>query len=103
MIQGVWTKLPGDAGGVWAGDAPEWFSDPFGKIIISILAIGLFIAEVILGFVFIGWWAGVFLWLPFFAVSGAFIPGSVIASKNPVKPFFIGILIVVFAIILFLV
>ena len=89
LIQIAYAKQPG-AGGVSLIDAPLWFSTTAGKIIIPLVAIGLFIAEVILGFVLIAWWAGVFLWLPALLVASMVVP-----SKNPATPFFLGILIVI--------
>lgn len=102
LIQGGFIRQPG-AGGVNPGDAPEWFSNPSGKIIIPLLAIISFIAEIILGFVLISWWAGLFLWLPALLIASIFIPGSKLAPKNPAIPFYIGIIIVVISVILFLV
>lgn len=89
LIQVAYAKQPGP-GGVSVLDAPLWFSTTTGKIIIPLVAIGLFIAEVILGFVLIAWWAGVFLWLPALLVASIVVP-----SKNPAVPFFLGIIIVI--------
>ncbi|MDD5626375.1 MAG: hypothetical protein PHG83_04430 [Patescibacteria group bacterium] len=102
LVQGAYARQPGP-GGVSTFDAPLWFFTPAGKIIIPIIAIGLFIAEVILGFVLVAWWAGVFLWLPALLIASIFVPGSAIVSRNPAVPFFIGILIVIGATISFLV
>jgi len=101
LVQGAYVRQPGP-GGVSVGDAPPWFSSFAGRIIIPIIAIGLFIAEVILGFVLVAWWAGIFLWLPALLIASLFVPGSAVASRNPATPFFIGILIVIGASISFL-
>ncbi|MEK7652046.1 MAG: hypothetical protein AAB351_02460 [Patescibacteria group bacterium] len=102
LIQGAFIRQPGP-GGVSILDAPLWFSSTAAKIIIPIIAIGLFIAEVILGFVFVAWWAGVFMWLPALLIASIFEPGSFIVSRNPAVPFFIGILIIIGATISFLI
>ena len=101
LVQGAYARQPGP-GGVSILNAPLWFSTTAGKIIIPLLAIGLFIAEDVLGFVLVAWWAGI-LWLPALLIASIFVPGSFVASRNPAAPFFIGILIVIGATISFLV
>lgn len=103
LIQGVYARQPGGPGGISKSDAPLWFSTASGKIIIPVVAMGLFITEVILGFTLVAWWAGIFLWLPALLIAGIFIPGSYIGFKNPITPFFIGVLIVIGATISFFV
>lgn len=102
LVQGAYVRQPG-AGGVSVLDAPLWFSTTAGKIVVPIIAIGLLIAEVILGFALVAWWAGVFIWLPALLIASIFVPGSFVVSRNPAAPFFIGILIVIGAIMSFLV
>lgn len=94
LVQGAYARQPGP-GGVSVLDAPVWFSTTAGKIIIPVIALGLFIAEVILGFVLVAWWAGVFMWLPALLIASIFVPGSSVASRNPAIPFFIGLLIII--------
>ena len=102
LVQGAYIRQPGP-GGVSILDTPLWFSSTAAKIIVPIIAIGLFIAEVALGFALIAWWAGVFLWLPALIITSMFIPGSLIVSRNPAMPFLVGILIVIGAAISFLI
>jgi len=69
---------------------PELFLNPYFVFVLATLCAASLLAEVVLGFVLIAWWAGLFLWIPAFIVTSLLVP-----SPNPTPPFFIGIAIVV--------
>ncbi|MEZ4156661.1 MAG: hypothetical protein R3B52_01615 [Candidatus Paceibacterota bacterium] len=98
LVQGAYGKQPGP-GGVSPLDAPLWFSSKTTKITLPILATLLLVAEIVLGFVLIAWWAGLFLWIPALIFAGAFLPGSPLASNNPATPFLIGMILVIGSIV----
>ena len=98
FLQVSYVKQPNfGQGGHAVLDAPLWFSSTAAQIIVPVLALGAFVAEVALGFVFVAWWAGVFFWIPVLLVASVVIP-----SKNPASSFFLGILIVIGSSISFL-
>lgn len=99
FLQAAYVKQPNfGQGGRAVLDAPLWFSSTAAQIIVPVLGLGAFIAEVVLGFILIAWWAGVFLWIPALLVASIVIP-----SKNPAPSFFIGILVIIGSVISFLV
>jgi hypothetical protein len=67
--------------------APELFHNRRFQIVVMVLALASWAAEVLIGFLLIAWWAGLFFWM-----GGVFIANLVIlGSPNPARPFFIGL------------
>jgi hypothetical protein len=75
--------------------SPVLFLDPRFQLLVMALALAAWAAEIILGFVLIGWWAGVFLWIPAFMVANILVLGR----ANPGPPFFIGFALTMFAVV----
>lgn len=73
--------------------SPEAFLDRRFQLVVMALALVSWVAEIILGFALIGWWAGLFLWIPVFAVAHILVLGR----ANPGPPFFIGLALAVCA------
>lgn len=70
-------------------DAPMWFSSKSSKLVVGGIAFIALISEIILGFLLIGWWAGLLFWLP-----AAFLAQITTPKKNPAIPFFLGIVVI---------
>ena len=68
-------------------NSPEAFLNPRFQLVVTALATLSWAAEIVLGFVLIGWWAGLFLWVPAFLLANLLVLGR----ANPGPPFFIGL------------
>jgi len=67
------------------------------EAIIGIVAFLSFVGELILGIMFISWWAGLLLWVPAFSVAYLFFP-----SRNPAVPLLISLVLTMSLILLLL-
>jgi len=90
LLQNAYVKTPtaGKTGVQEALAVPVVFLNPTTQIVVAIIAILSFIAEVVIGFMFISWWAGLFFWIPALLLIGFILP-----LKNPALSFILGILI----------
>jgi len=73
--------------------SPVIFFDPRFQLLVMALALAAWAAEIIIGFVLIGWWAGLFLWIPAFVVANILVLGR----ANPGPPLFIGLALTIVA------
>lgn len=67
--------------------APEIFLNRGFQIVVMVLALTSWAAEIVLGFLLVAWWAGLFSWMAALVVASILILGS----PNPARPFFIGL------------
>lgn len=75
--------------------SPVIFLHPRFQLLVMALALAAWAAEIILGFVLVGWWAGLFLWIPAFMVANIFVLGR----ANPGPPFFSGLALAIAAVV----
>ena len=73
--------------------SPVLFLNPGFQRVVQMLALGAWAAEIILGFVLIGRWAGLLMWIPAFLVANVLVLGR----ANPGPPFFIGLALTILA------
>jgi hypothetical protein len=73
--------------------SPVLFMDPRFRLLVTALSLLAWATEIVLGFVLIGWWAGLFLWIPAFIVANVLVLGR----ANPGPPFFIGLALTILA------
>ena len=68
------------------------------EAIIGVVSFLAFVGEIVLGVIFISWWAGLLVWIPAFAVAHLFVP-----SMNPAVPLLICLVVTIgFILLLFL-
>ncbi len=65
---------------------------PF-QLVVMAFALLAWATEIVLGFVLIAWWAGLFLWIPAFLLANILVLGR----ANPGPPFFIGLALAICA------
>lgn len=97
LVQNAYVKQPGQQGpSAW--DAPMWFSEAGAQILIPIIAVGAFVAELVIGFMFFPWWVAILS-----PVVSLLVIGFMLPSRNPAPPFFIGMILLIGATIFLLV
>ena len=72
---------------------PVIFVDPRFRLLVSALALVAWATEIVLGVLLIGWWAGLFLWIPAPLVAHVLVGGR----PNPGPPFLIGLALTILA------
>lgn len=93
LTQGSWAK----SSGINPLYTPIWWGFPAGKLFVFFIAMGSFVAEILLGISFISWWAGLLSWVPALFIASVFIPGGAASTRNPAHTFFVGVLIMICA------
>ena len=73
--------------------SPVMFFDPRFQLLVMAVALVAWATEIVLGVVLIGWWAGLFLWIPAFVVANILVLGL----ANPGPPLFIGLALTIVA------
>ena len=96
FLQTAASKTPSLDPGANPLNAPLWFLTPAARFVIGGIGILSIILEIIIGFVFIAWWAAIFFWLIAYLLAQLIL----LRSENPAPPFFIGILITVIGVVL---
>ncbi len=97
LVQGTWLK----SNELNPLNTPIWWETENRKVFVFILAIISFLLELGIGFLFVSWWAGLFLWLPALLLSVLFVPGGPFGTKNPMIQLSLGIIIMIAELITF--
>ena len=94
FLQAAANKTPGLGPDALPLNAPLWFTGPTARFVVGGIGILSLLSEIVIGFILIAWWAGLFFWLP-----ANLLAHLLIRTKNPAPAFFVGLLIAVIGII----
>lgn len=95
QVAGHRTPFPGNRFAIL--EVPPVFLAPGMFMLVEFLALGSIITEIAIGIILYSWWVGLFVWIPVTFLT------SIVFTRNPGPPFFLGLLTTISGVVLLMV